>query len=80
MATMKERLDQHDKRLDRHDRQIAVIRSLVEEGMRLVVQSRKDFRKLAQIQIATQEAQQRTEATLQAFITSMRGGNGHAKN
>ena len=61
------------ERLDKHDRQIASIRELVQEGMRLVVQSRKDIRSLA-------AAQKRTDASLHALIDSMRGGgNGHSK-
>jgi hypothetical protein len=61
------------ERLDRHDRQIASIRELVKEGMRLVVQSRKDIRSLA-------AAQKRTDASLRALIDSLRGGgNGHTK-
>jgi hypothetical protein len=61
------------ERLDNHDRQIASIRELVQEGMRLVVQSRKDIRSLA-------AAQKRTDASLHALIDSMRiGGNGHTK-
>ena len=61
------------QRLDKHDKQIASIRELVQEGMRLVVQSRKDIRSLA-------AAQTRTEQSLHALIESMRiGGNGHTK-
>jgi hypothetical protein len=62
------------ERLDRHDRQIASIRELVQEGMRLVVQSRKDIRSLAVVQ-------KRTEENLQLLINTMRrGGNGHEKS
>ena len=61
------------ERLDKHDRQIASIRELVQEGMRLVVQTRKDIRSLA-------AAQKRTEDNLQLLINTMRrGGNGHEK-
>ena len=61
------------ERLDKHDRQIASIRELVQEGMRLVVQSRKDIRSLA-------AAQKRTDASLHSLIDTMRGGgNGHTK-
>jgi hypothetical protein len=59
-------------RLDKHDRQIAAIRDLVHEGMRLVVQSRKDIRALNASQI-------RTDASLKALIDSLHaGGNGHS--
>jgi hypothetical protein len=60
--------------LDKHDRQIAAIRELIHEGMRLVVETRKDIRALS-------AAQARTDASLKAFIESMRhgAGNGHSK-
>jgi hypothetical protein len=61
------------ERLDRHDRQIAAIRALVQEGMRLVVETRRDIRALA-------IAQRRTEENLQTLISTLRrGGNGHSK-
>ena len=34
-------------RLDKHDREIAAIRTLIREGMHLMVETRKDFRILA---------------------------------
>jgi hypothetical protein len=59
--------------LEKHDKQIAAIRDLVQQGMRLVLETRKDIRSLA-------AAQQRTEASLKALIDGLRGsGNGHAK-
>ena len=59
--------------LDRHDRQLAAIRSVIHEGMRLVVETRKDLRTVVALQ-------KRTESKLEALIDSMRrGGNGHAK-
>ncbi|MBZ5625696.1 MAG: hypothetical protein LAQ69_44440 [Acidobacteriia bacterium] len=62
-----------EEHLEKHDRQIAAIRDLVLQGMRLCVETRKDIRTLA-------TAQKRTEASLKAFIDSMRaGGNGHSK-
>lgn len=61
------------ERLDKHDRQIAAIRTLLQEGMRLVVGTRKDIRALAAVQ-------KRTEQNIQALINTMkRGGNGHSK-
>jgi hypothetical protein len=66
--------------LEKHDRQIAAIRDLVQQGMKLVIETRKDIRTLATMQKATAAAQQRTEASLKAFIDTMRGGgNGHTK-
>jgi len=49
------------ERLDKHDRQVAAIRDLVHEGMRLVVETRKDLRALA-------AAQKRTEQSLRELI------------
>jgi len=60
-------------RLDKHDRQIAAIRALVQEGMQLVVETRRDIRALA-------AAQRRTEQNLLTLINTLRrGGNGHSK-
>jgi hypothetical protein len=75
------------QRLDHHDKQIAAIRDLVKEGIkmavetrRLALETRKDLRKLAAMQLATAEAQKRTDESLQALIGSLRGGgNGHSK-
>ena len=68
------------ERLDKHDKQIASIRDLVKEGIKMVVETRRlaletrrDLRELA-------AAQKRTDSSLRAFIDSMRGGgNGHTK-
>jgi hypothetical protein len=75
------------ERLDKHDKQIAAIRDLVKEGVKMVVEirslaleTRKDLRKLAAMQLATAEAQKRTDESLRALIDSLRGGgNGHTK-
>ena len=68
------------QRLDQHDEQIAAIRDLVKEGIRMVLETRrvaletrKDLRELA-------TAQKRTDASLHALIESLRGGGyGHTK-
>jgi hypothetical protein len=68
------------QRLDRHDKQIADIRDLAKEFIKMVVETRrlaletrKDIRSVA-------AAQKRTDASLRALIDSMRGGgNGHTK-
>jgi hypothetical protein len=61
------------ERLDHHDRQIAAITKLLKTGMRMLVKTQEEVRGLASMQ-------KRTEASLQAFINSMkRGGNGHSK-
>jgi hypothetical protein len=68
------------ERLDKDDRQIAAIRDLMREGVRLMVETRKDLRTLAGRQLKLEAAQERTDKTLRDFISSMRhGGNGHAK-
>lgn len=55
------------------DKQIAAIRGLVHQGMRLTVETRKDPRAVAVMQ-------KRTGQKLEALIDSLRrGGNGHAK-
>ncbi len=68
------------ERLDRHDKQIASMRDLVKEGIKMVVETRRlaletrrDLRELA-------AAQRRTDASLHALIDSLHGGgNGHTK-
>jgi hypothetical protein len=56
-----------------HDKQIAAIRKLVQEGMRLVIETRKDMRALV-------ASQQRTERNLETLIAGLgRGGNGKPK-
>jgi hypothetical protein len=75
------------ERLDKHDKQIAAVRDLGKEFVKMVVEirrltletrwlaleTRKDLRSLA-------AAQKRTDASLHALIDSMRGGgNGHTK-
>jgi hypothetical protein len=75
------------QRLDHHDKQIAALRDLVKEGIKMVVEirhltleTRKDLRKLAAMQLATAEAHKRTDESLHALIVSLRGGgNGHTK-
>jgi spore coat polysaccharide biosynthesis protein SpsF (cytidylyltransferase family) len=65
------------ERIDKHGRQIAAIRELIHEGMRLVIDTRKDFRVIAAMQKETADAQKKTDASLRALIESLRGGNGH---
>ena len=75
------------QRLDQHDKQIAAIRNLVKDGIKMVVEirsltleTRRDIRKLAAMQVSTEAAQKRTDASLHALIDSLRGGgNGHTK-
>ena len=71
--TEKEHLARHDK----HDREIAAIRKLLLTGMQMLVRYREEsHREMKELR----EAQKRTEASLKAFIDTMRGvGNGHGK-
>ena len=55
--------------LSLHDRQIAATRALIHEGMRLVIETSKDLRIMANMQ-------KKTDASLKALIDSLRGGNG----
>jgi hypothetical protein len=66
--------------LDKHDRQIAAIRELMQQGTRMVVDTRKDIRALAAMQKATAAAQQKTEASLNALIESLHGGGNGRTN
>jgi len=61
------------ERLDKHDRQIAAMRELIREGMRLVMENRKDIRALTL-------SQKRTDAMLQSFLNSLKRGNGNGKS
>ena len=71
--TLKERVDLHDRQIAAHDRQIAGIRDLVKEGMRLMIETRKDMR----IVIAMHK---RNEQRLETLINTMkRGTNAHSK-
>ena len=73
-VTTKQRLDKHEERLDKHDRQMAAMRALMHEGIRYMIETRKDLRIIASIQ-------KRTDLKLEALIDSMKrgGGSGHSK-
>jgi Xaa-Pro aminopeptidase len=67
MATLKERVD-------KHDREIAAIRKLIHTGMKMLVKLEEEVRELA-------ASQRETDRQLQAFIRSLRrGSNGHTNN
>jgi hypothetical protein len=74
MATVKERLDKHDK-------QLAAIRDLLKEGFRLMIETRKDLRTLAASQKRTEANLQRLDEKIERLVDSLRrsGGNGHSK-
>ena len=69
------------ERLDQHDVEIAAIRRLIKDGMKLVVGTRQDIRLLAQDIRKLAASQKKTDANLNALISSLRrgGGNGHSK-
>ena len=69
------------ERLEQHDREVAAIRKLIKDGMKLVLGTRQDIRFLAKDMIKLQAAQRKTDASLQALIDTLQrsGGNGHAK-
>jgi hypothetical protein len=53
---------------------------MVVETRRVALETRKNLRKLAAMQLATAGAQKRTDESLQALVGSLRiGGNGHTK-
>ncbi len=53
---------------------------MIGEIRSLTLETRRDLRKLAAMQLATAEAQKKTEASLQALIDSLRrGGNGQGQ-
>ena len=88
MASLKERVE-------RHDREIAAIRKLITVGMKMLVKSdqnllrlegeqialRKELRELAAAHKQTQREQQRTERMVQDLVRSLRtnGSNGHSE-
>lgn len=79
-ATIKQRLDKHEGRLNLHDRQIKSMRELLQEGIRLAVQWRKETLEFRKEMRELAVVQKQTEAKLRDLIDSMRrGGNGHAK-
>jgi hypothetical protein len=70
-----------EERVDRHDKQIAAIRGLVEQGMRMMVETRKVLREVAINQKRTDAEVDRLAKSIKALIDSLRrgGGNGHAQ-
>lgn len=64
--TIEQRVSALERSAAQHDKQIKAIRDLVQEGMRLMVETRKELRQLA-------IAQRRTEISLRTYIDSRRG-------
>ena len=73
MATLKERVD-------RHDREIAAIRKLIHAGMKMIVKSEEERRAMRAELRELAASQRETDRQLQALIRSLRGGgNGHTR-
>lgn len=76
-----------EARVSEHDRQIAAIRKLILQGMKMINSLNAGLLRLeGQEEVTRQElrelaaSQRKTDALLQAFIRSMeRGRNGHSK-
>ena len=61
-----------EARVDQHDREIAAIRKLILQGMKMIVQIEAGLKKV--------EAQQlRTEKTLERFIQSLQRGGSNGR-
>jgi hypothetical protein len=63
--------------LDKPDRQIAAIGKMMQEEMRLLIETRKDIRTLAAMQKKTTANVDALTADVKALAASLRGGNGH---
>jgi len=75
--TRKEQIMTAAQHLTQHDKQIAAIRTLVKEGMQLVIATRQDMRSMRQEMRTMLESQKRTEKNLAALIAALgRGTNG----
>ena len=81
----------HEARLGKADDEMAAIRKLIQEGMRLLVSNqeanRETDKRISALVTAQQESEQKirtlaeaqtsTEKSLKAFLDSQRGKNGH---
>ena len=63
--TLKERVTVLERSSAQHDKQVKAIRALVQEGMRLLVETRKDLRTLT--------------TNVNRLVSSLRPTNGHAE-
>ena len=69
-----------EARLTQHDREIAAIRKLIVQGMKLVVSNEKAYRRLTDAHRELAEAQRVTEKKLEALIEALgRGGRTNGK-
>jgi hypothetical protein len=70
MATLKERVD-------KHDREIAAIRKLIHVGMKMQVKNDQEIRKLVESQKEAARQLKETDRRLDRFIRSLERGNGN---
>ena len=69
-----------EARVAEHDRQIAAIRKLILQGMKMINALTEAQRKTAEAQRKTDAQLRRTDARFEAFIRSLQQGpNGHNK-
>jgi len=67
-------------RVDLHDREVAAIRKLILTGMKMLNRNQEQINELRAIQKVTEQELRALEASVKAFVDSMRrGGNGHTK-
>ena len=66
--------------LSKHDREIAAIRTLIHQGMRLLVQVQQAQKRTEQAQQRTENNLQRLERNVETLVNTLRrGGNGRVK-
>lgn len=70
MATLKERVD-------KHDREIAAIKKILQTGMKMLVRIEAKVEKLADSQRETDRQLKETDRQLQLLIRSLNRGNGN---
>jgi hypothetical protein len=70
-----------ETRVTQHDREIAAIRKLILQGMKMLVENGTQIKALAAAQRATDKKLDVLTATVDRFIRSLErgGGNGHGK-
>lgn len=70
--TINDRVTALERSSAQHERQIKAIRGLVQEGMRLVVETRKDLRE-------TRKDLRTLTVNVNRLVTSVRPANGHPR-
>jgi len=61
------------ERVDRHDRQIAAIQDIIHQGMRLMLETRRDIAE------TRKEIRELVKAQKEVLATLKQGSNGHKK-